>query len=52
MFVKAHYQWVVSHPVINIELFFAVVIIFGVFTYYFCRETCNKIFKEVIEIKY
>lgn len=43
---KAHYQWVVSHPVINIELFFAVVIIFGVFTYYFVEKPATKYLKE------
>lgn len=43
---KAHSQWVIAHSVENLVLFFTVVILFGVFTYYFVEKPSFKYLKE------
>ena len=46
---KAHSIWVIDHPVLNLILLFIVIILFGIFTYYFVEKPCNNYFKNKIK---
>ena len=46
---KAHTDWVVSHPVLNIVLLFAAEIPFGILIYYLVEKPCTRYFKNRIK---
>ena len=43
---QKHTEWVVAHPIINIILIFAIIILFGMFTYYFVEKPSFRYLKN------
>lgn len=46
---KAHSEWVIANPILNLVLLFIIIIIFGIFTYYFVERPCTKYLKNKIK---
>ena len=39
---KAHFDWVIANPVLNLILLFIIIIFFGIFVYYFVEKPCTE----------